>query len=274
MLTQSAMTRTILLVVLLSPLFFILRSMRQSKENQTLIPDYFSKSAFGIERYHAYQEPYRSYPCLPRRIHLSQANNVQQDGRVSMTVSFTLDKENCARAKPVVIYGRGFTPEGEQKAEEKLSFDYSSPTTGENFTSDWIYHVQLPGLTAGFENYWYRIQVDQDNHSPLIPLSSSLRLFFLRSANVRIGETPTYNFRTPPLPGSPTTLALVGDIGQTENSTKTMNHILRATTTFMPGNHPVSAILIAGDLSYADGDPFRWESFLELMVSNGDERAD
>ena len=66
----------------------------------------------------------------------------------------------------------------------------------------------------------------------------------------------------------PTSLALVGDLGQTENSTKTMHHILKATQVLAGDVPPVSALLIAGDLSYADGDPHRWESWLELMVRN------
>jgi hypothetical protein len=92
-------------------------------------------------------------------------------------------------------------------------------------------------------------------------------MFFLRGSQMRVGETPVYNFVTPPVRHQATSFALVGDLGQTENSTKTMNHILRATQSGY-GVPPVSALLIAGDLSYADGDPHRWESWLELMVRN------
>ena len=114
--------------------------------------------------------------------------------------------------------------------------------------------------------------------------SSSFSLFGLRGSPKRnrriVGETPTYTFKTPPYVGkkskawngdkvhtmyTPTNLALVGDIGQTENSCKTMNHILTARN--LPNiKHPISAIIIAGDLSYADSDPHRWETWLDLMV--------
>jgi len=67
---------------------------------------------------------------------------------------------------------------------------------------------------------------------------------------------------TPPLPGEPTSLALIGDLGQTDNSTKTMNHIFRDALNTTP---PLSMMLCAGDMSYADGDPQRWPSWFALM---------
>lgn len=97
---------------------------------------------------------------------------------------------------------------------------------------------------------------------------------------VLLGETPSYEFTTPPLYGAPTSIALVGDLGQTVNSTRTMARILGAATA---GSYEKSTIadlmnndeeeeddrlvtnlFIAGDLSYADGDPKRWESWLDL----------
>ena len=87
--------------------------------------------------------------------------------------------------------------------------------------------------------------------------------FFLRGRQHLVGESPWATFSTPPRIDSPCTLALVGDLGQTGNSTKTMNHILTATQN---PNEPVSTVLMAGDLSYSDGDPKRWEQWLEVMV--------
>ena len=97
---------------------------------------------------------------------------------------------------------------------------------------------------------------------------------------VLLGETPSYEFTTPPLYGTPTSIALVGDLGQTRNSTRTMARILGAAKTgsyekstitkLMNSNGDdeddrlVTNLFIAGDLSYADGDPKRWESWLDL----------
>ena len=233
--------------------------------DQGSLPDQFADSAFDNTLYSAnYKEPFRSYPCTPRKVHISQANDVS-DKLVSITVSFTLNQLNCSDVHPKIVYGRSYRVEGTVIKFERLNFTFRSPTTGEDYHSDWIFHMELSNLVAGLEEYWYRIQIDRDlSVTSMFNNQSYLRRYFLRGRERRIGETPTYQLRTPPLPGSPTSLALVGDIGQTENSTKTMNHILRAANAPVP--HPVSALLIAGDLSYADGDPHRWESWLNLMV--------
>jgi len=105
-------------------------------------------------------------------------------------------------------------------------------------------------------------------------------------AAVLLGETPSYEFTTPPLYGKPTSIALVGDLGQTKNSTRTMARILDAaraisyeTNANTNGDENesnnsnrnsdsedrlVTSLFIAGDLSYSDGDPDRWESWLDL----------
>jgi hypothetical protein len=249
-------------------LFFVLLAFDQPASPTTLKKGTFQvKSAFDAASYHSYQEPFASFPCQPRKLHLSQANNVGEDG-VAMTVSFTLDFKQCASARPTIVYGRGFFPEGSVSTSEKVHFDYASTTTGEmNYTSDWIYHAKLEHLVAGRERYWYRIVV-HETLLPTIPLVSNHHTVFLRGTQARVGETPVYSFVTPPLPHMPTSLALVGDLGQTENSTKTMHHILKATQVYAGDVPPVSALLIAGDSSYADGDPHRWESWFELMVRN------
>lgn len=114
-------------------------------------------------------------------------------------------------------------------------------------------------------------------------------------------------FVSPPAPGMPTRLALVGDLGQTYYSTLTMLHIWQQTAQPKQGfttnatssrrsleyqqqqqqhqhrakaggggndgpneedtdhNVPVTNVIIAGDMSYADSDPHRWTSWLDLM---------
>ena len=194
-----------------------------------------------------------------------------------------------------------------------IRFNYTSPTNGEFYQSDLIHHVVLKDLVAGKQQYWYNIRVEfvqqiEDSlpfFPPLMkPISAwhtannpSTGRFFMRGSNqytrelqlphqaqeevvVLLGETPSYEFTTPPLYGAPTSIALVGDLGQTVNSTRTMARILGAAT---PGSYEKSTIaelmnndeeeeddrlvtnlFIAGDLSYSDGDPERWESWLDL----------
>ena len=198
--------------------------------------------------------------CSPRKLHISQADDVNENHTVSMTVSFSVPFE-CRDVDPSVVYGQQTAlPHPGKVARPNhppLQFNYSSSKTdGSIYRSDWIYHIRLPNLEAGMKKYWYRITVNPGQVEPERPR----RLGVVRS------ETSVYVFSTPPLPHSPTSLALVGDLGQTENSTKTMMHIWGATQeTRYLSSVPVSQLLIAGDLSYADSEPNRWDSWWDLI---------
>jgi hypothetical protein len=283
---RSTLTIAILLVPFLSLLSTTVQVLQTSvtkTEVQSILPEYITTSAFDTELYDSIlQLPYRNFPCIPRKLHISQGSNVviQSDSStsgndkptVSMRISFTLDRQQCAHAQPKIVFGTGPFHYDESNPDdvERVHFSYTSPKAGvEPYDSDWIYHVTLHHLEAGLQHYWYKILVDSDDASSsshsAASLTSPLRSWFaLRGRMSRVGESPTYSFMTPPLHHTPTNIALVGDIGQTENSTKTMNHILTARNA--PTPHPVSAVLIAGDLSYADAEPLRWESWLNVMV--------
>mmetsp|Transcript_6451 Transcript_6451/g.7474 ORF Transcript_6451/g.7474 Transcript_6451/m.7474 type:complete len:1124 (-) Transcript_6451:42-3413(-) len=187
-----------------------------------------------------------------------------------------------------------------------VRFNYTNPKTGEKYESDIIHHVILSKLYAGKQRYWYRIRVEEvevkeTNMSMIVPVvvpffHPQYPHFFLRgssydddfhskwkatsSSTIILGETPVYGFSTPPNYGQPTSLAFVGDLGQTKNSTRTMARIVdvaSATNIINKINNynddndndddddrVVTNLIIAGDLSYADGDPQRWESWLDL----------
>lgn len=145
----------------------------------------------------------------------------------------------------IVLYGRGIFPEGRIEqvvadSEHSTHFDFVSPVTGEHYRSDWIQHVTLPNLvatttgggggdtsdssTSSNTMYWYRIQIiqrqRQDHNWQRLPPSTSsssyFRPVFLRGSLYKVGESPTYRFLTPPLYHQPTSLALVGDLGQSK----------------------------------------------------------
>jgi hypothetical protein len=195
-----------------------------------------------------------------------------------------------------------------------VQFNYTSPKTGEKYESGMIHHVTLSNLCAGKQRYWYRIRVEEEKEEeqrgrPPLTLPVVVPLFypqyphfFLRgsyddyynyelkselkskikpsststmsTSAVLLGETPLYEFSTPPMYGQPTSIAFIGDLGQTKNSTRTMARILDAATAISTStstvkydsndDRVVTNLLIAGDLSYADGDPTRWDSWLEL----------
>ena len=78
-----------------------------------------------------------------------------------------------------------------------------------------------------------------------------------------VDELP--RFTTGPMPLSsetnyefdPIKFALVGDLGQTDDSKTTIQHIA--------SNANITAILHAGDMSYADSVQERWDSWFELI---------
>jgi len=71
------------------------------------------------------------------------------------------------------------------------------------------------------------------------------------------GDLKTRTFRSPPAAGTDRVrFGLVGDLGQTQNSSKTVEGL-------SAGSY--DAILHCGDLSYADGDGPRWDSYGRLL---------
>lgn len=186
------------------------------------------------------------HPCFPTGIHLAQANDVGGDGKLSMTLSLLLDYKACRKAKPTVLFGQGFFSEGSTEGGELVQFNYTSSKSNGVFQSPWIWHLRLKNLAAGPKRYWYKIVVYEEGR--------------------QVSTTESYHFWSPPKRHAPTSLALVGDLGQTENSTKTMEHIWRAASQQSHYNrYPVTQLLIAGDLSYADSDPYRWTSWFSIM---------
>lgn len=203
-------------------------------------------SAFASHLYRQSNDDNDAAACRPMGIHLAQASNVGQGGLVSMTVSLHLDYQACRDAVPTVVYGQGVWDKKKAKAKEALQFNFTSEESNGIFQSPWIWHVPLADVKAGPQRYWYKIVVHQGQRAT--------------------AWTDAFYFYTPPMPQSPTALALVGDLGQTENSTKTMHHIWRAASTQAGYNqHFVTQVIIAGDLSYADSDPHRWTSWFDIM---------
>jgi hypothetical protein len=162
-----------------------------------------------------------------------------------MTISFTLEYESCESAIVSIFYGRaGTSEEFRATTSERLQFDFRG-ALWQTFSSSWIHHVVLEDLQGGLEMYWYRIQV------------------IVRDD---IASSPTYTLRTPPLPSSPARIALIGDWGGTDHAIETMQSMLHSTTTSSRQfDIPLSAVLIAGDLAYANSHLPSWETWLAKM---------
>ena len=136
-----------------------------------------------------------------------------------------------------------------------------------------LFYSQYPHffLRGSYDDY-YNYELKSELESNIKPSSTSTTS--MSTSAVLLGETPLYEFSTPPMYGQPTSIAFIGDLGQTKNSTRTMARILDAATATSTSivmndndsndDRVVTNLLIAGDLSYADGDPARWDSWLEL----------
>ena len=123
------------------------------------------------------------------------------------------------------------TPTGFSRS---ASGNASSYTDGA-YTSGRIHIATMPGLLLG-ATYWYRL------------------------SGVNATWSPTFTFTAPRGVGAgvvPYRLALIGDLGQTNNSNATIFSVLN-------GSPRADSVVIAGDLSYADGEQPRWDSFGRL----------
>jgi len=187
--------------------------------------------------------------CTAQQVHLAQATNVNEDNKVSMTLTFSLPA-SCGACSPRVEFGTWVRSSGSVVSPDPVSFDYSSSKSNGIFKSSLIYHTVILDLEAGEVKTWYRIQVLRSSDS-----SSTQRKLCYAS------EEKSY-FLTPPTPGSPTTVAFVGDLGQTNHSATTLHHLQRAASS---PNNPISHLIIAGDMSYADSDPYRWLSWFDML---------
>ena len=182
-------------------------------------------------------------------------------------------------------------------------YKIKSPLTNETYTSDWLYHVQLDDLDAD-SLYSYSIHIyqrhpqtknEQYNGSYLRSkentsfaagtfyenafLTNTKRKLDQKRVNgemIIIGLTPEFTFKTPPKVSrskssissdsiKPTKFAIVGDLGQTYNSSITMLNMLSETKINSETNTPVSLILCAGDMSYANSIQPQWDSWFTLI---------
>jgi len=108
-----------------------------------------------------------------------------------------------------------------------------------SYTSPYLYHVPLSGLVPGVK-YFYTVG---DSTSGVSPVAS----FF---AHPGIGPDVKN------ADGSDFTIAVIGDLGQTTNSESTRDHVLAGAS---------DMVMHVGDISYADSDEPRWDSFGVLL---------
>jgi len=144
-------------------------------------------------------------------------------------VSLKGDCTGCAAASPQTYQGSASTYSFLMNPRFELpctSYNYTDPEC--YYTSGLVHTVHIQGLSPS-TTYTYQVS----------------------------GDALSYSFTTPPAVGAQTIkFGVVADLGQTANSTETLDGLGKGVTDKL-----IDAILFAGDLSYADGYGPRWDSY-------------
>ncbi|KAB2631734.1 purple acid phosphatase 20 [Pyrus ussuriensis x Pyrus communis] len=135
---------------------------------------------------------------------------------------------------------------GEDKMRVTWITDSPSPATVVYGISTGVYESSATGNT---NSYTYLMYTSGDIHDVVIgPLKPNTTYFYRCGSS---DSDPEFSFKTPPA-AFPITFAIVGDLGQTEWTSSTLEHIDKV-------NHDM--FLLPGDLSYADVIQNKWDSF-------------
>lgn len=148
-----------------------------------------------------------------------------------MTVSYSTTDFNCDSS---VSFGTSETELSHTAANKDGCESYTHTSKYGEYNSDCLHHVSLPSLQPSTK-YYYKAGGDEK-------------------------DSTVYSFTTAPVKGTgyPLNIAVLGDLGQTDDSMITVNHI-------NDQSDEIDFILHAGDMSYADSDQSRWESWFDKV---------
>ncbi|KAF4320107.1 hypothetical protein BBO99_00002441 [Phytophthora kernoviae] len=158
-----------------------------------------------------------------------QLNAGASETHIGVTISWATDKKTMSST---VRYGlsKDDLSDVHQADEAPEQYDFCS------YTSPWFHHVTIPG-------------------DKLLPDTT----YYYQCGDNAGGWSDIYTFKTVVPVGSeaPLTFGVIGDLGQTEYSEQTLRHLSTVPS--------LSAVLHAGDLSYADSDQYRWDRWGKLV---------
>ncbi|CAA0836965.1 Purple acid phosphatase 18 [Striga hermonthica] len=136
-----------------------------------------------------------------------------------------------------------------------VTSDKHAPTIVEYGTSPNNYRWTAQGQYTSYSYFLY--SSGKIHHTVIGPLEDDT-LYFYRCG----GEGPEFQLKTPPAK-FPVTFAVAGDLGQTEWTKSTLDHIQQC---------KYDVHLLPGDLSYADYMQHKWDTFGELVQPLASER--
>ncbi|GAV60757.1 Metallophos domain-containing protein/Metallophos_C domain-containing protein, partial [Cephalotus follicularis] len=132
----------------------------------------------------------------------------------------------------------------------------SAPATVDYGTSPGVYTNSTNGETTSYSYVFYKSGEIYD--AVIGPLQPNSTYYYRCSSN----SDREFSFKTPPAQ-LPIKFAVSGDLGQTEWTNSTLNHI---------SNSNYDMLLLPGDLSYADTLQSRWDSFGLLVEPLASQR--
>lgn len=161
--------------------------------------------------------------------------------------------ENLNSASPQQVH---ISFVGEDKMRVSWITDSSTPATVQYGTSSEKYDASANGSTS---KYSYMMYNSGKIHDVVIgPLEPSTQYYYHCGSD----SSPELSFKTPPAQ-FPIKFAVVGDLGQTEWTKSTLQHIAQS-------NYDM--LLLPGDLSYADLYQPLWDSFGRLVEPQASQR--
>ncbi|KAM0980555.1 hypothetical protein COP2_014102 [Malus domestica] len=147
---------------------------------------------------------------------------------------------------------------GEDKMRVTWITDIPSPATVVYGTSPGAYESTATGNTSSYTHGI--IYTSGDIQDVVIGSLKPNTQYYCRCGSSH--SDPEFSFKTPPA-AFPITFAVVGDLGQTEWTSSTLQHIAKT-------NHDM--LLLPGDLSYADLRQSKWNSFGPLVQPLASQR--
>ncbi|GAV66095.1 Metallophos domain-containing protein/Metallophos_C domain-containing protein, partial [Cephalotus follicularis] len=111
-----------------------------------------------------------------------------------------------------------------------------------------MYNAMATGEHTSYQYFFYSSPTL--HHVKIGPLEASTTYYYRCG-----GHGPEFSFKTPP-PALPIEFAVVGDLGETEWTKSTLTHV---------DSKDYDLFLLPGDLSYADTQQSRWDSFGRLV---------
>jgi hypothetical protein len=151
-----------------------------------------------------------------------------------------------------------------EKKDKHHQHHLGSTPPSHSYFAPYYHHVTISDLQPS-TTYYYRPQI-RSNITGFQELEDENTRHLLSTTpyDGSKKECPPANklrsFTTAPVPGpeNPLSLAVMGDLGQFENSIATMTRLLKSVA-------EVDAVILAGDLAYTFNDHDRWDTFLDFL---------